>query len=104
MVLDDTSYVAGETMVLNVTYRNTGGTDALNVDSTLDFGGNTDLTPSNPAAITVPAHGNASQIFTITIDSAAATATVNITASATGSENITSRSLSANSSRTVGIT
>ncbi|MHC1590585.1 MAG: hypothetical protein ACXQS8_00695, partial [Candidatus Helarchaeales archaeon] len=90
-------YVEGENFTVRVNYQNTGGTDALNVDATLDFNGYGFLSSDNPAAVTIPAGGNASQTFTVTVLSGATNAPVTIDASATGTEEYSNRALSATS-------
>ncbi len=87
-------YVAGETMTLVVTYTNTGGT-AATVDATIDDGLYTGLTMTdNPSAVMVPGGGLTTQVFSIPILQVAATASVTITITWTGTEAISGRPIS----------
>ncbi|MHA1890788.1 MAG: hypothetical protein ACTSYS_07345, partial [Promethearchaeota archaeon] len=88
------TYIEGESFVVRVHYQNSGGTDALSVDSTLDFNGYAFLSSSNPAAVTVPASGTGYQDFTISVSSGATNSPVTIDASGSGNEQYTSRTLS----------
>ncbi|MHA1848899.1 MAG: hypothetical protein ACTSXU_14750 [Promethearchaeota archaeon] len=97
------TYVEGESFIVRVDYSNTGGTDAINVDSILNFNGYSFLSSSDPAPVTVSAGGTNSQTFTVTVQSGATNALVNIDASATGSEQYTSRALSASSSSSLNV-
>ncbi|MHA1891250.1 MAG: beta strand repeat-containing protein [Promethearchaeota archaeon] len=90
-------YIEGETFTVRVNYQNTGGTDALNVDSTLNYNGYSFLSASNPAAVTVPAGGSAYQDFQVTVQAGAINSGVEIDANAIGSEKFSSRALSAES-------
>ena len=87
------TYVGGETFTIRVYYQNTGGTDAINVDASLNFNGYGDLSPSNPAPITVSASSTNYQEFSITVASGANVATVEIDASASGQEEYSNLSL-----------
>ncbi|MBN2150488.1 MAG: lamin tail domain-containing protein, partial [Candidatus Lokiarchaeota archaeon] len=88
------TYVGGMSFTVRVSFSNTGGTLAQNVDSALTFGGYTGLTPSDPVAVSVAAAGSANQDFTITASAGASTAAVTITATWTGTEAISGRSMS----------
>nr|MDO8115009.1 PKD domain-containing protein [Candidatus Sigynarchaeota archaeon] len=95
-VLDITGnapYWRGETFTVRVTYHNGGGTDALNVDSTLNFNSYAHMTTSDPVPVVVSAGSSAYQDFTVTVRISATTAMVEIDAMTSGNENNTGRLL-----------
>jgi hypothetical protein len=65
-------YVAGMNFTVNVTYSNTGGTNA-DANATLSFGTYTFLTPNNPGVVTVGVGTSASQVFTVSVSESAVT-------------------------------
>ncbi|MHC1591048.1 MAG: hypothetical protein ACXQS8_03110 [Candidatus Helarchaeales archaeon] len=91
------TYIEGESFQVRVDYQNTGGTDGLGVDATLDFNGYGYLTANNPASITVSAGSNNSQLFTITVLSGAINSNVTIDALVTGTERYSQRAVSVSS-------
>jgi hypothetical protein len=86
-------YVAGMSFTLTVTFSNTGGTQATNVDNALTFGTYAHLTPTDPDIVIIAAGGTNTQTFTITSDASATTAAVTIRATWIGTEAISSRSI-----------
>ena len=92
------TYIEGETFTVRVNYENTGGTDALAVDSLLEFSGSyAYLSPNNPPAITVSANDTSYQDFQVTVTAGATNALVTIDCTVSGTEEHSLRSLVASS-------
>nr|MDO8087494.1 PKD domain-containing protein [Candidatus Sigynarchaeum springense] len=89
-------YVGGMSFTLTVTFSNTGGTGATNVDATIDDGAYAALSWSNPASVTVNAGSTNAQVFTITSLASSSTAFVTISVTWAGFESISGRVLSGN--------
>jgi len=93
-------YVGGMNFTIRVMYSNAGTTNAnaINVQTTLSFGGFAGMSGNLTGSITVPASGSAYEDFIITVASGATTQNpVTISATWTGSEQYSGRPLNGNS-------
>nr|MDO8083631.1 thioredoxin family protein [Candidatus Sigynarchaeum springense] len=95
-------YAAGTNFTLVITFTNTGGM-AATVGATLAFGGYAGLSYRSPQAIVVEAHGQGTQEFTIVVDTDATNALATIAVGWNGSEAISGRSMSNDTTSTVDV-
>jgi parallel beta-helix repeat protein len=89
------TYVGGQIFTVRVSFSNTGNLSATGVSAALSYGGFSYLSSNSSASITVPSSGTGHVDFLVTV--ALGTATQNpvvISATWTGTEQMTNRSLS----------
>jgi hypothetical protein len=91
------NYAPGDSFILRVTFNNTGGIPAYNVNVSITDGTYTGLFIAPAGAVTVPSDGSAFQDINITILSNAASGVVIFALNWTGIEAITGRPLSGGS-------
>jgi len=98
------TYIAGMSFTVTITYKNTGGTQAQNVNGTLTYGSYTGVqrTTATAAVNVNPAGGTATQTFTIQLlASAASINPLTISCSWNGTEQYSGRVLSSASPSTL---
>src|SRR5271157_79069 len=92
------TYVGGMTFTIRIAFSNTGGTIATNINAVPTFGGYIGLSANTTTPISISAGGTGSLDFLITVAPGATTQNpVTISATWSGTEAISSRSLNGNS-------
>ncbi|HME55444.1 MAG TPA: hypothetical protein VKM55_24765 [Candidatus Lokiarchaeia archaeon] len=91
------TFHAGQTFTVRVKLNNTGGLDGVGITVTLVYPENASVHAPTSGLITVPAHGSNYTDITVTIGTDAATMNFSITATWSGSEIYSTRSISGNS-------